>query len=26
VMFLVFAFSTWPVLKENERLRGSGRY
>ncbi|QWC18013.1 DUF805 domain-containing protein [Cellulomonas dongxiuzhuiae] len=26
VMFLVFAFSTWPVLKENERLRGQGRY
>ncbi|MCC2313785.1 DUF805 domain-containing protein [Cellulomonas xiejunii] len=26
VMFLVFAFSTWPVLKENERLRAQGRY
>jgi|GEM_PF-774982 len=22
VMFLVFAYSTWPVLRENERLRG----
>ena len=26
VMFLVFAFSTWPVLRENERLRGQARY
>ena len=26
VMFLVFAFSEWPVLRENERLRAQGRY
>ncbi|WP_089797614.1 hypothetical protein [Cellulomonas sp. KH9] len=26
VMFLVFAFSRWPVLQENERLRSLGRY
>ncbi|MBO0898820.1 hypothetical protein J1G44_06720 [Cellulomonas sp. zg-ZUI199] len=26
VMFLVFAFSRWPVLRENERLRSLARY
>ncbi|MBO0919682.1 DUF805 domain-containing protein [Cellulomonas sp. zg-ZUI222] len=26
VMFLVFAFSRWPVLRENERLRSLTRY